>query len=196
MTDELPEYDPLELRLAERAGRLAAPGVIAGATDLALEALRFYPQAGQELIAEGADPAAIAAFIDKARAREQPLPSGQSLPLSGELFATVEATFRLELENGPEGPARLDEKWVKSVTDFHMDIFHDESKHRGFPHVKVKLQDGDINISISKQPEVVAGTRGLRGEAAALKAVKKHHKALKKVWDDTRPDDQKLKPGK
>jgi hypothetical protein len=76
-----------------------------------------------------------------------------------------------------------------------MEIFHDESKHRGFPHVKVTLQDGDINISISEEPAVVAGKRGLRGEAAAIKAVKKHREAPEAAWDKSRPDDQELKPG-
>ncbi|WP_413466448.1 hypothetical protein [Mesorhizobium sp. B4-1-4] len=58
--------------------------------------------------------------------------------------------------------------------------------------MKVQLQDGAINISVEDEPRVVAGKRSLRGEAAALRAVKDHKMSPLKEWHATRPDDQKL----
>lgn len=45
---------------------------------------------------------------------------------------------------------------------------------------------------IEDDPRVVAGKRSLRGEAAALRAVKDHKQSLLDEWRATRPDDQKL----
>lgn len=39
---------------------------------------------------------------------------------------------------------------------------------------------------------MVAGKRSLRGEAAALRAVKDYKQSLLDEWHATRPDDQKL----
>lgn len=43
------------------------------------------------------------------------------------------------------------------------------------------------------EPRVVVGTRGLRGEAAALRAVNENWTSQIDVWHTTRPDDQQLR---
>lgn len=86
---------------------------------------------------------------------------------------------------------RLDEKLVDFITDARVEIYLNESQHRGRPHVAVVLQDGKVSVSLD-DPPVLLTPHGYRGEASALKVVKKHLPALRKLWDDTRPDDQKL----
>lgn len=184
----------MEMELADRVGREAAP-LINGGMDLKAAIAVAYHQAARMLKNEGRPAEEVDTAVALALGRLQAPPIGQSEALQEPLLAAVEEAYFAELELAPADEAvRLDEKWVKSVSEFRMDIFHDESKHRGFPHVRVQLQDGPINISIGENPEVIAGTRGLRGETAAIAAVRKNHVALKAFWDATRPDDQKL-PG-
>jgi hypothetical protein len=39
---------------------------------------------------------------------------------------------------------RLDERWIKSITEFCVEMYTDENKHRGRPHVVVYLKNGKI----------------------------------------------------
>lgn len=195
MTDELPPFDSLDLRLSKLAGELAAPRFNAGSGGIGNRVWPFFRQAADQLIQQGEDPARVEYFVEVSRERFGILPDGFEAPLPSELHDTIAADFAArvaEEQDRAEGLQRLDEKWIKEITEFRIVIFHNESKHRGFPHVKVSLPAGDINISIGPQPEVVAGRRGLPGEAAALECVKTYRKLLQKRWNETRPDDQKL----
>jgi hypothetical protein len=72
-----------------------------------------------------------------------------------------------------------------------VEIYFNEGQHRGRPHVAVVLPDGKVSVSLEDPPTLLT-PHGYRGEASALKVIKKHLIRLKKLWDDTRPDDQKL----
>jgi len=84
------------------------------------------------------------------------------------------------------------EKLIKTPTGYRMFVFPNESKHQGKPHLTVQIGDEKVNISISRTPEVLAGDPNLPGIGGVLKVVKKKHRALRKEWNESRPDDQKL----
>ncbi|MER8733454.1 DUF4160 domain-containing protein [Mesorhizobium sp. M0184] len=191
MTDELPKFSRVELALGERVGKIAAPMINQG---MALEEALTgaYPIAARQLIDAGEDAQEVEAALARQLASQGVLPEQETLEISKPLHAALMESFEDGLITLPEGPVRLDEVTVKANTGFKMVLYPNESQHAGFPHVKVQLQDGDINISIEEEPRVVAGKRSLRGEAAALRAVKDHKKSLLEEWHATRPDDQKL----
>lgn len=87
---------------------------------------------------------------------------------------------------------RLDERLVKWIPDFRVEIYTDESKHRGRPHVAVYLKNGKISVSLEDPPINLTPSGGLVGEAKALKVIKKNRKALLQMWDETRVDTQRL----
>lgn len=191
MTDELPTFSAIELALGEQVGKVAAPLIKQGiALDDALAAA--YPIAAQQLIDAGEDSEDVEAALARQLSSRGILPRHETFSVSAPLHATLMESFEHWLKALPEGQVRLDEVKVKANTGFEMVLYPNESQHAGFPHVKVQLQDGAINISIEDEPRVVAGKRSLRGEAAALRAVKDHKQSLLDEWHATRPDDQKL----
>jgi hypothetical protein len=141
----------------------------------------------------GYDPTEVDAAVERQAGSYTTFPDGETTAMSDELEANLLNSFVEALSFEREGAVRLDEKEVQEETGFRMFIYPNESKHAGFPHVTVQLQDGKINISLEVEPRVVAGKRNHRGEAAALKAVKSHREAILKEWFAMRPDDQKLK---
>lgn len=191
MTDELPKFSRVELALGERVGKVAAPMINQG-TALEDALTGAYPIAARQLIDAGEDAQEVKAALARQLAFQGILPEHETLKISEPLHAALMESFEDGLITLPEGPVRLDEVTVKANTGFKMVLYPNESQHAGFPHVKVQLQDGDINISIEEEPRIVAGKRSLRGEAAALRAVKDHKKSLLEEWHATRPDDQKL----
>lgn len=192
MIDALPEYSNVEINLASLVGKLAAPDIKKG-DDMELALLRAYPIAAQQMKDAGYDPTEVDAAVARQAGSYTTFPDGETTAMSGELEANLLNSFVEALSFEGEGAVRLDEKEVQEETGFRMFIYPNESKHAGFPHVTVQLQDGKINISLEVEPRVVAGKRNLRGEAAALKAVKSHREAIRKEWFAMRPDDQKLK---
>lgn len=110
----------------------------------------------------------------------------------------VSAAIAAELEaavaaDGPNHTRNvLLEKLIKTPTGYRMFVFPNESKHQGKPHLTVLIGDEKVNISISRTPEVLAGDPKLPGIGGVLKVVKKKHRALRREWDQSRPDDQKL----
>lgn len=197
MTDaiDLPTFSELELEIAGLTGHLMAPAIKLGVAGLETARIVCYPLAAEVLKRAGRDPDEVDQALAKALSGVAQPHEGEGVSLPDDVETLVRETYDDALASEPPGTLyRLDEKWVQSVSEFRMDIFHDESKHRGRPHVRVTLPDGHINISLEDPPEVLAGKRGLRGEAAAIKAVKEHRKSLLKFWKKTRPDDQKLPP--
>lgn len=145
-----------------------------------------YPIAARQLIDAGEDAQEVEAALARQLASQGNLPEHETLEISEPLHAALMESFEDGLITLPEGPVRLDEVTVKANTGFKMVLYPNESQHAGFPHVKVQLQDGDINISIEEEPRVVAGKRSLRGEAAALRAVKDHKNARGVARDPAR----------
>lgn len=112
--------------------------------------------------------------------------------IPADLAREIDEDLRAALVDESEGGLRrLDEKVVNWISEHRVEIRLNESQHRGRPHVVVVLPDGAISVSLDSPP-VLLTPHGYRGEASALKVVKKHLKELRKLWDETRPDDQRL----
>jgi hypothetical protein len=116
-----------------------------------------------------------------------------TLPLPPKLMAELREDFDARQSGiGTGEPELLLEFVVKGIADFRIDLYPNESQHRGRPHCRVHLQDGPINVSLERPPIVLAGRRNMRGEAAALKCVEANLSKILQAWADTRPDTQKL----
>lgn len=114
------------------------------------------------------------------------------VPIPPDLAEDIDRDLRAALlEESDDLRRRLDEKHVDWITEHRVEIYLNEGQHRGRPHVAVVLPDGKVSISLDDSP-VLLTPHGYREEASALKVVRKHLSRLRKLWDDTRPDDQKL----
>lgn len=114
-----------------------------------------------------------------------------ALPKS--LLHKLKADFDKTLPNEkPLDILRLDERLIKSITELRVEMYTDESKHRGRPHVAVYLKNGKISISLEDPPVNLTPSGGLVGEASALKVIEKNRDKLLKIWNETRADTQKL----
>lgn len=112
------------------------------------------------------------------------IPTGIAEKISRDLMKSL-------LDEPDNSPRRLDEVWVKCIKELRVEIYFNEGQHRGRPHVAVVLPDGKVSVSL-EDPPVLLTPHGYRGEASALKVVKENLLLLRKLWDETRPDDQKL----
>jgi hypothetical protein len=147
-----------------------------------------------DLLAAGATSEQIAAAMIAQKATLGIFEPSDLVPLPHELAQEIDADLRAALLDEPEESLRhLDEKVVDWITEYRVEIYFNEGQHRGRPHVAVVLPDGKVSVRLENSP-VLLTPHGYRGEASALKVVKKHLQRLRKLWDDTRPDDQKLPP--
>lgn len=192
--DEPPAPTPEQSDLAYRLGRAMVPLVQAG-SDLPDAECAAAPVVATELRAEGTDPDAVDAMLVQALKR----PSvgapfrHDDVPATAELHEALTVAFKAAGGRRLPPDGLLVEKRIVGVkTGYPMYLFPNESKHPGFPHVTVKIGNEKVNISISENPQVIAGDAGIVGVGAVLKAVKKHGVELKREWDASRPDDQKL----
>jgi len=192
MTDELPTTSPLEAALIERMTKMAAP-LINNGEDMDGALYKCLCIAAQQLKEEGQNVAAIDEILTRGWAQFNQFPEGETADFSPRLHQKLLERFEQALNESPPRPVRLDEKKVNAETGFKMFIYPNESQHRGFPHVKVQLQDGDISVSLEEEPKVIAGKRDLRGEAEALRAVKEFREEIMSEWYALRPDDQRLR---
>lgn len=113
---------------------------------------------------------------------------------SPNLASDIQAAFFAELPHEPPiAVFRLDERIVRKITAFRVEMFTDEGPHPGRPHVKVHLKSGAISISLDDPPVNLTPRGGLVGEASALKTIAQFRESLLAQWEDTRPDTQKLK---
>ena len=108
--------------------------------------------------------------------------------LKAELLRTI--TQQGPGDNLPGGLRRLDEKQYPEIQNFKVEIWPNEGKHRGRPHCKVTTDKGAVTVDI-ETGEIIVGQAG-KWEVAISKSVKAHKAGLHKMWDETRPDDQKL----
>ena len=114
------------------------------------------------------------------------------LALPSSLATELANSLRDALADEPEGqPQRLDEKLISEIPELRVEMYMNESQHRGRPHVAVSLPDGKISVSLDDPPQVLTPHR-LRGEASALQVIAKYRLRLLEIWSDTRPDDQRL----
>ncbi len=88
------------------------------------------------------------------------------------------------------GRSFLVEKQYKEIRQFKVEIFPNESTHRGRPHCKVTTDKGAVTVDISNGG-IIAGTAG-HWTRTIQKVVLSHSDGLKRLWDEMRPDDQKL----
>ncbi len=108
--------------------------------------------------------------------------------LAQELASDLEREWQLDAETAEFLPEFL----VPGIAEYRVEMFHNESKHPGRPHVKVTIKGVAVNISLDDEPLPLTPVRNVRGLVGALKVIKKHRQQLLDLWDRTRPDDQRL----
>jgi hypothetical protein len=198
----------VEDRLRTTACRLAVP-VLNGKvpakptytqSDRGLEVLwdEGYVPASKLLIAKGVPAEQVKAEMAKVKGLLDIIEPSDLIAFPPDLHDELVNDLRAEISNEPPlALLRLDERVVKFISDFRVEMWSDESQHAGRPHVKVHLKNGAISVSLDLKPQNLTPRGGLIGEASALKVIKKHRKKLLKLWHKTRPDTQKLiKPQK
>lgn len=79
-----------------------------------------------------------------------------------------------------------------SLPEFEVIIRTNESQHRGRPHCLIAMGENSPTFDI-ETGQLLAGTLKSWNRTAE-KDVKRHSGTLLQVWNDTRPDDQKLPP--
>jgi hypothetical protein len=187
MADELPVRSPQEAAFDTRVAR-RVPTIFKQTNDLR-ESMRMAARlAAEDLKAEGGDPAEAQRLLDDYLRTfvERDESALVSQDLQEQLIHTIVA------EGGAAPKQMLLEQLVKAPTGYRMFVWPNESKHPGKPHVTVDLDGVKLNISISANPEVLAGPKNTPGIGRVLKAVAKHRGPLLREWRDTRPDDQKV----
>jgi hypothetical protein len=198
MTDE-----EVEDRLRTTACRLAVP-VLNGKvlprpthtqSDRGLEVLwdEGYVPASKLLIAKGVPAEQVKAEMAKVKALLDIIEPCDLIVFPPDLHGELVNDLRAEISNEPPLTLlRLDERVVKFISDFRVEMWSNESQHAGRPHVKVHLKNGAISVSLDHEPQNLTPRGGLIGEASALKVIKKHRRKLLRLWHKTRPDTQKL----
>ena len=150
-------------------------------------------QVADRMLKAGQDPAIVEGLLAEALrvADVGLLTPDDGMPVSDALVAELVAEAAAADADHVTRRSLL-EKLINTPTGYRMFVFPNESKHQGKPHLTVHIGDEKVNISISRTPEVLAGDPELRGIGGVLKVIKKKHRALRKEWDASRPDDQKL----
>ncbi len=115
----------------------------------------------------------------------------KELEVAGDLKKEILDGIR---QKGPDyvdgGLSRLDEKTYPEISQFKVEIFPNEGKHRGKPHCRVTTDKGYVSVSIP-DGEIIAG-KGARWSGAIKKVISTHGQALLALWYKMRPDDQAL----
>jgi len=88
------------------------------------------------------------------------------------------------------GMRRLDERTYSEIDQLKVEIRANEGQHRGRPHCCVTTDKGAVSVDILTG-EIIEGDAG-KWNTPIKKVVKSHSNGLKKLWDEMRPDDQKL----
>ena len=199
MTDE-----EVEERLRKEACRLvvpfinrvASPRPTLSQSDRGLEVLwdEGYVPASKRLIAQGVPPAQVHAQMDKVKALLGIIEPNDLILFPPNLYEELITDLKAEIVNEPPlALLRLDERIVKEISEFRVEMCSNESQHAGRPHVRVHLKNGAISVSLDPEPQNLTPRGGLIGETSALKVIKKHRQMLLDLWQQTRPDTQKLK---
>ena len=88
-----------------------------------------------------------------------------------------------------DGRSLLTEVTVE-IGRFKAVIRPNESQHRGRPHCLIEVNEASATFDIMTGDRLAGSLK--RWDRTAEKVVKKHSDELMKVWERTRPDDQKL----
>ena len=154
-----------------------------------------YLPARDQVLAQGATEAQIAKAQADFKTLGNIVEPSDLIRFPTDLAQKLHDTFIRELPSEPRiSRFRLDERIVREITDFKVEMFTDEGLHRGRPHVKVHLKGGAVSISLDDPPVNLTQRGGLVGESTALKTIATHRKQLLELWKKTRPDTQKLEP--
>ena len=155
-----------------------------------------YRPGADELLALGATPDQIARAVQKQKAALEIYEPADLVPIPEKLAAEIAVDLATFLFEEPEdGLRRLDERVVDWITDLRVEMYFDEPKHRGRPHVAVVLSDGKISVSLEDPPKILT-PHGYRGEASAKKMIEKTREPLLKLGKDSRQDTQNRDPAK
>jgi len=111
------------------------------------------------------------------------------LPLDLQTKLTTELEAEIHKESGPE---LLAERHIREITEYKVEMWSNESKHAGRPHVTVTVRGVQISVSLDEEPKNLTPKGTIVGEASALRVVKKNRERLLQIWEETRPDTQKL----
>jgi hypothetical protein len=114
----------------------------------------------------------------------------KDVEIADDLRERMYEDFRSLGEILPDGRSFLKEVTV-TIDDFNAIIRPNESQHRGRPHCLIAMGEDSATFDILTG-ELLAGTLKSWNRTAE-KIVKKHSAELLKTWNETRPDDQKLK---
>jgi hypothetical protein len=144
------------------------------------------------LVAAGATSEQIDAAMSALKAELAIIEPLDLVPIPTELALEIEADLKKALAEEPDSQRqRLDERLVNWITEYRVEIYSNEGQHRGRPHVSVFLPGGRVSVSLD-DPPILLTPNGYRGEASAVKVVQKYRVKLLALWNDTRPDDQRL----
>jgi hypothetical protein len=194
-------YEEIEDRLRKEACRLVVPFINRVArprptltqSDCGLEVLwdEGYVPASTRLIDQGVPPVQIKAQMDKVKALLGIIEPSDLISFPPDLHDELVTDLKAEIVNEPPlAMLRLDERVVKEISEFRVEMCSNESQHAGRPHVRVHLKNSAISVSLDPEPQNLTPRGGLIGEASALKVIKKHLKMLLDLWQQT---SQKLK---
>ena len=189
--------DEVAERLRAVTTKLAAPVINSGASDDILKTVwrAGYLPARAMILEEGATKSQVDKAMEAFKLLADIDEPGDFVAMPGELFEAIRADYFAELAIEPALKIqRLDERIIAEIGEFRVEMYGNESKHAGRPHVKVHLQDGAISVSLDDPPENLTPRGGMRGERSALKVIAKHRDELIILWHETRPDTQRLNP--
>jgi hypothetical protein len=145
------------------------------------------------LVDEGVSAPTLEAQMAKVKAQLGIVEPSDLIVFPPDLQAELVADFQGEIANEqPPSAERLDERVIKEISEFKVEMWSNEGKHAGRPHVRVHL-NYVISVSLDNEPENLTPSGGLVGEASALKIIKRNLDMLIELWNKTRPDTQRLK---
>jgi len=148
-----------------------------------------------DAVAQGANSDSIERYLADFKKRTDLIEAHEFVAFPGDLQHDIFTDYTRDLPNElPLDRQRLDERWVKEITEFRVEMCSNEGPHAGRPHVRVHLKDRAVTISLDDPPQTLTKSGGLVGEQTALKVVAKYRNRLLKLWYQTRPDDQRV-PG-
>lgn len=110
--------------------------------------------------------------------------------VDGELYDLLRSRFVAYGENQDDGRSFLEEV-ANSLDGLRMIFRPNESQHRGRPHCLVEVSGKSATFDIITGERLAGDIRPLN--RTAKRVIEENSEVLVKKWNDTRPDDQKLK---
>lgn len=114
------------------------------------------------------------------------------MEVSKEIQESIRDSIRSIGPTLTNGISLLAEKTYPEITEFKVEIFPNEGKHRGRPHCKVTTDKGAVTIDLHTI-EIIVGSAGhWEGTIQKVLGQECHKNALLNLWNNTRPNDQRL----